>query len=65
MQQITDGDAIGPISVGLNKSVHVLQLGCSVREIINMVKVAVIEAKVKIMIGRLNGKLIEKPPQIF
>jgi malate dehydrogenase (oxaloacetate-decarboxylating)(NADP+) len=45
MQQITDGDAIGPILIGLNKSVHVLQLGCSVREIINMVKVAVIEAK--------------------
>ena len=42
MQQITDGDAIGPILIGLNKPVHVLQLGCSVREIVNMVKVAVI-----------------------
>ena len=42
MQQITDGDAIGPILIGLDKPVHVLQLGCSVREIVNMVKVAVI-----------------------
>jgi len=42
MQQMTDGDAIGPILIGLNKPVHVLQLGCSVREIVNMVKVAVI-----------------------
>ncbi|MDG1346087.1 MAG: NADP-dependent malic enzyme [Crocinitomicaceae bacterium] len=47
LQEITEGDAIGPVLVGLNKSAHVLQLGASVREIINMVKVAVVDAQNK------------------
>jgi malate dehydrogenase (oxaloacetate-decarboxylating)(NADP+) len=47
LQEITDGDAIGPILVGLKKSAHVLQLGASVREIINIVKVAVVDAQNK------------------
>ena len=47
MQEVTEGDAIGPVLVGLNKSAHVLQLGSSVREIINMVKVAVVDAQNK------------------
>jgi len=47
LQEITEGDAIGPILVGLKKSAHVLQLGSSVREIINMVKVAVVDAQNK------------------
>lgn len=47
LQQMTDCDAIGPILIGLRKSIHVVQLGASVREIINMVKVAVIDAQNK------------------
>lgn len=47
LQQMTDSDAIGPILIGMRKSIHVLQLGASVREIINMVKVAVIDAQNK------------------
>lgn len=47
LQEMTDGDAVGPILVGLKKSVHVLQMGSSVREIVNMVKVAVIDAQTK------------------
>ena len=47
LQEITQGDSIGPILVGLKKSVHVLQMGSSVREIVNMVKVAVIDAQNK------------------
>ncbi|MES2798591.1 MAG: NADP-dependent malic enzyme [Bacteroidota bacterium] len=47
LQQMTDSDAIGPILIGLNKSVHVLQMGATVREIVNMVKVAVIDAQNK------------------
>ena len=47
LQEMTDGDAIGPIVVGLRKSIHVLQLGASVREIINMVKIAVVDAQNK------------------
>ncbi|MNU43756.1 NADP-dependent malic enzyme [compost metagenome] len=47
LQQMTDSDAIGPILVGLRKSIHVLQMGSSVREIVNMVKVAVVDAQTK------------------
>lgn len=47
LQEVTEGDAIGPVLVGLRKSIHVLQMGSSVREIINMVKVAVVDAQNK------------------
>ena len=42
-----DVDAIGPILLGLKKSIHVLQLGSTVREIVNMIKVAVLDAQIK------------------
>ncbi|WP_027421476.1 NADP-dependent malic enzyme [Crocinitomix catalasitica] len=42
-----DIEAIGPILMGLKKSIHVLQLGSTVREITNMVKVAVLDAQTK------------------
>lgn len=47
LQEMTEGDAIGPVLIGLKKSIHVLQMGSSVREIINMVKVAVVDAQNK------------------
>ena len=47
LQEITEAEAIGPILIGLKKSIHVLQLGSTVREIINMVKVAVVDAQNK------------------
>jgi malate dehydrogenase (oxaloacetate-decarboxylating)(NADP+) len=47
LQEMTEAEAIGPILIGLKKSIHVLQLGSSVREIINMVKVAVVDAQNK------------------
>lgn len=47
LQEITEGDAIGPVLVGLRKSIHVVQMGASVREIVNMVKVAVVDAQNK------------------
>lgn len=47
LQEMTEGDAVGPILVGLKKSIHVLQMGSSVREIVNMVKVAVVDAQTK------------------
>jgi malate dehydrogenase (oxaloacetate-decarboxylating)(NADP+) len=47
IQEMMDVDAMGPVLVGMRKSVHILQLGASVREIINMVKVAVIDAQNK------------------
>ena len=47
LQSLGAGEAIGPILLGLRKPVHILQLGSSVREIINMVTIAVIDAQVK------------------
>jgi malate dehydrogenase (oxaloacetate-decarboxylating)(NADP+) len=45
MQEFDDVEAIGPILIGMKKPVHILQLGCSVREIVNMVTIAVIDAQ--------------------
>jgi malate dehydrogenase (oxaloacetate-decarboxylating)(NADP+) len=45
MQEIGGATAIGPVLTGLEKAVHVLQLGSSVTEIVNMVTVAVIDAQ--------------------
>ena len=47
LQEIGDAEAVGPILLGLKKSVHVLQLGSSVREIVNMVTIAVADAQEK------------------
>lgn len=38
-------EVIGPILNGLNKAVHILQIGNSVQDIINMVMVAVLDAQ--------------------
>ncbi len=40
-------DAIGPIVLGLKKPVHVLQLGSTVTNIVNMAMIAVIDAQLK------------------
>jgi malate dehydrogenase (oxaloacetate-decarboxylating)(NADP+) len=45
MHQMAKFEVIGPIINGMNKSVHILQMGSSVQEIINMVMVAVIDAQ--------------------
>ena len=47
MQEFDDVEAIGPILIGMKKPVHILQLSCSVREIVNMVTIAVIDAQTK------------------
>jgi malate dehydrogenase (oxaloacetate-decarboxylating)(NADP+) len=47
LQEIGGADAIGPIVLGLKKPVHVLQLGSSVRDIVNIALVAVVEAQTK------------------
>ena len=38
-------EAIGPILMGLQKSVHVLQRGCEVNDIVNMTAIGVVEAQ--------------------
>ncbi|WP_276359498.1 NADP-dependent malic enzyme [Daejeonella sp. H1SJ63] len=47
LQEIGGAEAVGPILLGLNKPVHVLQLGSSVREIVNMVTIAVVDVQTK------------------
>jgi malate dehydrogenase (oxaloacetate-decarboxylating)(NADP+) len=45
MQELGGAEAIGPVLMGLNKPVHVLQLGSSVREIVNMIILSVVDAQ--------------------
>jgi malate dehydrogenase (oxaloacetate-decarboxylating)(NADP+) len=47
LQEVGGADSIGPVLLGLNKPVHVLQLGSSTRSIFNMVLIAVVEAQMK------------------
>lgn len=47
MQSVAAAEAIGPVLLGLKRPVHILQLGSSVREIINMVTIAVVDAQSK------------------
>lgn len=45
MQTMGGFEAIGPVLLGMKKPVHILQLGSSVREIVNMVTIAVVHAQ--------------------
>lgn len=47
LQELGAAEAIGPVLLGLKKSAHILQLGSSVREIVNMIIVAVVDAQSK------------------
>jgi malate dehydrogenase (oxaloacetate-decarboxylating)(NADP+) len=47
LKEVGQSDAIGPILLGLKKPVHVLQLGSSVRNIVNMAIIAVVDAQLK------------------
>lgn len=47
LQELGGAEAVGPILLGLNKPVHIVQLGSSVREIVNMVTLAVIDVQSK------------------
>ncbi|MGB5942418.1 MAG: NADP-dependent malic enzyme [Leeuwenhoekiella sp.] len=47
LKELDKADNIGPIMMGMNKPVHVLQLGASVDEIVNMTAIAVIDAQQK------------------
>jgi malate dehydrogenase (oxaloacetate-decarboxylating)(NADP+) len=45
LTEIGGAEAIGPVLLGMKKPVHVLQLGSSIREIINMAAIAVVDAQ--------------------
>jgi len=46
LAELGNAEAIGPILLGMNKPVHILQLGSSIREIVNMVAIAVVDAQI-------------------
>jgi malate dehydrogenase (oxaloacetate-decarboxylating)(NADP+) len=46
LQELAGMEVIGPILVGIGKPIHVLHLESSVREIVNMTAIAVIDAQV-------------------
>ena len=45
MKELHGVKSIGPVMLGLDKPIHILQLGASVEEIINMTSIAVIDAQ--------------------
>ena len=45
LKELRVADSIGPIIMGLNKPAHLIQLGASVDEIVNMVCIAVVDAQ--------------------
>jgi len=47
MKELYGAESIGPIILGLKKPAHILQLGASVDEMVNMAAVAVIDAQEK------------------
>ncbi len=47
MKELYDTESIGPIMLGMKKPAHILQLGASVDEMVNMAAVAVIDAQEK------------------
>jgi malate dehydrogenase (oxaloacetate-decarboxylating)(NADP+) len=47
LKELYKVDSIGPIMLGMEKPVHIFQLGASVEEMVNMVAVAVIDAQEK------------------
>ncbi len=47
MKELYNAESIGPIMLGMKKPAHILQLGASVDEMVNMAAIAVIDAQEK------------------
>ncbi len=45
LQEIGTAKALGPVLLGMKKPIHILQMESSVREIVNMVAIAVVDAQ--------------------
>ena len=61
LQELGEAEAVGPILLGLKKPVHIVQLGSSVREIVNMVTIAVLDVQGKeIDANPKRGSLLKK-----
>ena len=51
----TDAEIIGPIQMGLNKPIHFIDFGANVRDVVNIVAVATIDAYVDKIKKKLNA----------
>ncbi|TCZ67326.1 NADP-dependent malic enzyme [Flaviaesturariibacter aridisoli] len=60
LKELGGSEAIGPILLGLKKPVHILQLGTSVRNIVNMATIAVVDAQIKNQ--QANEEAIRRSP---
>ena len=60
LMEIGGAEAIGPILLGMKKPVHILQLGSSVRSILNMAVVSVVDAQIKSKV--MTEELVKRSP---
>lgn len=58
LKALNEAESIGPIMMGMRKPVHILQLGASVDEIVNMTAIAVVDAQYKEQQEKANAKSI-------
>ncbi|WP_218598008.1 NADP-dependent malic enzyme [Polaribacter sp. NJDZ03] len=58
MKQLNHAESIGPIILGLSKPVHILQLGSSVDEMVNMAALAAVDAQEKEKRTKINNNLV-------
>lgn len=56
LKELYKVDSIGPIMLGMEKAVHIFQLGASVEEMVNMVAVSVVDAQEKEKRKKMSGK---------
>ena len=56
LKELYKVDSIGPIMLGMEKPVHIFQLGASVEEMVNMVAVAVVDAQEKEKRNKMTAK---------
>jgi len=55
MLEIGMSETIGPVQMGLNKPIHILNVESSVRDILNMVTIAVIDAQVEVQKAKIKN----------
>jgi malate dehydrogenase (oxaloacetate-decarboxylating)(NADP+) len=48
MKELNDIDSVGPILMGLDHPVHIVQLGARVDEMVNMTTIAVVDAQERV-----------------
>ena len=56
LKELDKVDSVGPIMMGMEKAVHIFQLGASVEEMVNMVAVAVVDAQEKEKRKKMSAK---------